>query len=78
MKPYPFVEVTTAVGKLASDNGAAFVDLLPGIADFEPASLWVSPEDAHPNAKANTEFAATIDSKLRTVISRTLLIRDVT
>ncbi|MBI2136465.1 SGNH/GDSL hydrolase family protein [Candidatus Woesearchaeota archaeon] len=48
--PYPFQEVTDFVMQAASKNNIAAIDLLPYFKGNEPRTLWVSPEDAHPNA----------------------------
>jgi lysophospholipase L1-like esterase len=64
LRDYPFPEVTAGVAAVAEANGVPFLDLLPSIQDLEPASLWVSPTDAHPNRVANLRFAAAIADKL--------------
>lgn len=61
---YPFPHVTDKVRALAAELDAPFHDLLPSVREFEPESLWVSPTDAHPNAKATRAFAASIEAAL--------------
>ena len=56
-KPYPFADVTAKVKKVVEENGLRFVDLLPTVENMDPASLWVTVPDPHPNAKADTAFA---------------------
>jgi lysophospholipase L1-like esterase len=69
LNPYPFQYVTDAVKSIADAANIPFLDLLPGIKDFTPETLWVSPTDAHPNKKANETFAAAIERSLRTQFS---------
>lgn len=62
---YPFPEVTREVARLASQENLPFLDLLPAVQGEEPSSLWVTPTDSHPNAKAAALFAPAIAAKLR-------------
>ena len=48
--PFPFVAVELA--KLARELNVGFIDLSPALASEAPETLWVSPTDPHPNAKA--------------------------
>jgi lysophospholipase L1-like esterase len=64
LRNYPFPEVTEAVAATVKRNDVDFLDLLPTIVDLDPASLWVSPTDAHPNRIANVRFAQAIGEKL--------------
>jgi hypothetical protein len=64
LRDYPFGAVTDAVAATAAETGAPFLDLLPGVRDKDPASLWVSPGDAHPNATANVEYAKMLERSL--------------
>lgn len=57
LEQYPFGDVTRKVAEVANQAGAVFVDLTPTVSGFDPESLWVSPEDAHPNRKANEQYA---------------------
>jgi hypothetical protein len=66
LDPYPFEKVTAAVEEEATSHDVAFVDLLPSVATLVPETLWVSPEDAHPNRVASDHFAAAIAEALRT------------
>lgn len=65
LRNYPFSSVTAGIAQISADHGVPFVDLLPSVQDRDPASLWVSPGDAHPNAVANTEYAKTLARALR-------------
>jgi len=56
LKPYPFQDVTAKVKKAVEANGLRFVDLLPTVEGMDPASLWVTVPDPHPNGKADTAF----------------------
>jgi len=64
LQDYPFAQVTAGVAAVAEANNVPFLDLLPSIADLEPATLWVSPTDAHPNRTANERYARSIAEKL--------------
>jgi GDSL-like Lipase/Acylhydrolase family len=57
LKPYPFGDVTAKVRQVAEKHGVPFVDLLSSVENLEPASLWVTVPDPHPNGKADTAFA---------------------
>jgi hypothetical protein len=56
LKPYPFQDVTDKVRTAVEADGLPFVDLLPTVEAMDPASLWVTVPDPHPNAKADTAF----------------------
>jgi lysophospholipase L1-like esterase len=60
LNPYPFEHVTAAVRSIAHSANVPFTDLLTGVKDFAPETLWVSPTDAHPNKKANEALASEI------------------
>lgn len=65
LKDYPFPQVTAAVERIAAEQQAPFLDLLPTVTDLVPETLWVSPTDAHPNAIANARFSEAIVKALR-------------
>ncbi len=52
-KPYPFEAIHALLNRTATDYGMTVVDLIPHFIGHEPATLWVSPRDSHPNALAN-------------------------
>jgi hypothetical protein len=54
---YPFEDAHRAVLAVAEHAGAETLDLLPAFAGKDPAALWVSTADHHPNAVAH-ELAA--------------------
>jgi lysophospholipase L1-like esterase len=54
---YRFRPITDFIRGTAAENGAVFVDLLPYLRDQEPASLWVTPPDPHPNGLAHKLIA---------------------
>jgi lysophospholipase L1-like esterase len=62
---YRFGRVTDLVRKSAEENGAAFVDVLPALADQPSAKLWVTPPDPHPNAYANALIAKALFEALQ-------------
>ena len=57
LKPYPFADITAKVRAVVEKDGVPFVDLLPTVEDQDPASLWVTVPDPHPNGKAEIIFA---------------------
>ncbi len=65
LDPYPFAEVTQLVAKMAESEGVPFLDLLPGVQDKRPTSLWVTPTDAHPNKLAAQSYSAQIAAALQ-------------
>lgn len=54
---YPFDHIERMVRNEVTGLGLPYLDLLPALAAQVPSSLWVSPEDAHPNAAANVLIA---------------------
>jgi len=52
LENYPLSAATKYIAGFAAENGLPFFDLLPVFIPHQPESLWVSPEDAHGNAKA--------------------------
>jgi hypothetical protein len=52
LRPYPFADVTAKVRAVVEEDGMPFVDLLPAMENLNPASLWVTVPDPHPNANA--------------------------
>jgi hypothetical protein len=57
LKPYPFTDITAKVRAIVEKDGVPFVDLLPTVESLDPASLWVTVPDPHPNGKAEIVFA---------------------
>lgn len=49
-KDYRFSEVTDFVSEIAASQNVSVLDLLPYYINYEPESIWLSSEDAHPNA----------------------------
>ena len=62
---YRFGRITDLVRKAAEENGAAFADVLPALADQPSAKLWVTPPDPHPNAYANALIAKALFEALQ-------------
>ena len=60
LAPYPFTEVNAKLAQVADQFSIPFHDTLPALSPEQPQSLWVSPTDAHPNAKADAIIAAEI------------------
>jgi len=53
-KNYSFGYVTDTIKNASLSNRVPFLDLLPYYANTSPESVWVSYEDAHPNALGNS------------------------
>lgn len=70
LKPYPFADVTAKVRADVEALGVPFVDLLPAVEDLDPASLWVTVPDPHPNAKAATAFAKAMLPRITAELDR--------
>jgi len=64
LDPYPFADVVALYEALARKNDVPFVSLLPAVSDEEPASLWVTPPDPHPNAYAAKRMADYLSRQL--------------
>jgi lysophospholipase L1-like esterase len=64
---YPFPQATEFVRSIAERNAVPFLDLLPALEREDPASLWVSVEDSHANARANGIMADALYEKIRSV-----------
>jgi GDSL-like Lipase/Acylhydrolase family len=67
LKHYRFGKVADMVHRTAEENGVEFLDLLPALESAEPAKLWVTPSDAHPNGYANELIAEVLFRKLETM-----------
>lgn len=61
---YRFSEATEYIRSVAEEAAAPFLDLFGALAGHEPQSLWVSPEDPHANAKANTIIAERLSGSI--------------
>lgn len=70
LRPYPFVDVNAKVRAVVEGQGVTFVDLLPAVENLEPASLWVTVPDPHPNGKANAAFARRMTQEILPLLDR--------
>lgn len=70
LNPYPFADITARVRSQVEDLGVPFVDLLPAVRDLEPASLWVTVPDPHPNGRAATAFTRQMVPELTVLLDR--------
>ena len=70
LKPYPFDDVTAKVRAVVEGEGITFVDLLPTVENLDPASLWVTVPDPHPNDVANKAFARRMTSEILPLLDR--------
>lgn len=68
LAPYPFMAVDHALQKLAYELKIPFINLLPAVAGDEPQTLWVTSDDAHPNAIANQKFARRLAGELKYLV----------
>jgi hypothetical protein len=58
---YPFTAQYLEIEQMLRDRQIPVIELIEGLRGHGPeSSLWVTPADAHPNAKANTLIAAQI------------------
>jgi hypothetical protein len=57
---YPFTAEHELVTKTGSEYAMVVLDLLPEFLGLGPSSLWVSPTDSHPNARAHAIAAAAL------------------
>lgn len=62
---YPFPFATDFIRDIAVAHQVPFLDLKPILQTENPATLWVSKEDAHANEKANWIISKAIQEKLR-------------
>ncbi|MBI5162507.1 MAG: SGNH/GDSL hydrolase family protein [Magnetospirillum sp.] len=69
LKAYPFAQVSDWLARTAAETGAIYVDLLPAVRDESEETLWVTPADPHPNAKANRLFAAAIHQAVKPLLA---------
>ena len=67
VKHYRFQEIADLAKQAADENNAAFIDLLDSVKNEDSSSLWVTPSDPHPNARADKLFADALYQKLRTL-----------
>jgi lysophospholipase L1-like esterase len=64
---YEFKHIDDLIRAVGATNGVEVLDLIDAFpASGDPKQFWASPEDAHPNDKANELMAAKIDATLRT------------
>ncbi len=64
---YPYREIHTQVGKAAAARGFEVIDLLPVFSVAKPETIWVSPEDRHPNARGHALAAGAICDKMKSL-----------
>jgi lysophospholipase L1-like esterase len=66
-EPYHLQTVVDLLHQTAKENAVDFVDLTPDFKGQDPAKLWVSPTDAHPNGLGNEIIANALFRKLETM-----------
>jgi lysophospholipase L1-like esterase len=57
---YPFFEVERAIEAFAAEAGIPSFSLTPGFEGLEDHTLWVAPNDQHPNEEGHRVAAATL------------------
>lgn len=57
---YPFFEVERAIETFAAEAGIPSFSLTPGFEGLEDRTLWVAPNDQHPNEEGHRVAAATL------------------
>jgi hypothetical protein len=67
LKDYPFEKIERQLRSEAERLGAEYLDLREVVRDVEPAKLWVTMADPHPNGYANSLFAKVLFDKVRTL-----------
>jgi hypothetical protein len=68
---YPFEYMNDRIRMIYTVEQTPYLDLLPAFLTIrDPRTLWVSPFDAHPNAKANQLAALAILNKFEPVWRR--------
>lgn len=70
LRDYPFPAATEYIRSFANEKALPFVDLHQAFAPHEPATLWVSMEDTHGNAKANELAAAALHQPIINLLDR--------
>lgn len=68
LRPYPFADITDKVRKVVEAQGVPFYDLLPGMENLDPKTLWVTVPDPHPNANAMTAISKDMVKRLLPVL----------
>ena len=68
LEDYPFGYLHERARTICAEAHEPYLDLLPALSTFRPPqSMWVSPFDAHPNAKANRKAAFEIQREFAPV-----------
>jgi lysophospholipase L1-like esterase len=68
---YPFAAAHKKIEDALGADGVPFLDLIDGLRNHGPEStLWVTPEDDHPNAKANALIAAQLRDWILSTLSK--------
>jgi lysophospholipase L1-like esterase len=62
---YPFLRVHALVKGVLEHEGVPVLDVLDAFAGVDPQSVWVSPGDAHPNARGHAIIANAIYQAMR-------------
>lgn len=60
----PFTSVYEYTKKAAADAGAIVIDVTPDFKGQDPRTIWVAPNDVHPNAKGHAIVADAVVKKL--------------
>ena len=65
LESYPFAFAHEAIGRLATEDGYRYLDLLPFFGTLAPQKLWAMPGDPHPNALGHEIMADAIYPMLK-------------
>jgi hypothetical protein len=68
---YPFTAEHQKIKEVLASDGVPVLDLIDGLRNHGPEStLWVTPQDDHPNAKANNLIAVQLRDWILKNLSR--------
>lgn len=63
---YPFEDVDAKLRRVAADNRVPLLELRDTFREHDEATLWLTPPDPHPNARAHALAADAVFEKLKT------------
>lgn len=67
-EPYPFSPEHEKIARVAQKNGILISDITASFKDESPHSLWVAPDDSHPNAQGHALIAKHTQSFVQTTL----------
>ncbi|MDP7667357.1 MAG: hypothetical protein QF738_04765, partial [Rhodospirillales bacterium] len=63
---YPFEDVDAKLRRVVADNRVPLLELRDTFREHDEATLWLTPPDPHPNARAHALAADAVFEKLKT------------